>query len=456
MSAPIVSKAIIRNIEAELSLLGAALLEPAIVVDCAKEARAEDFGHELHMEAWGAMLRLVERGVPVDITTVDAEMREKLGDASNTEFLSNVLSAVPSAANAMHYARLVREAGERTRTRLFAVELYKAAAVSPREELSAAMETRALEVRASLSTGRKTRGGIKTAKEVARAALTLADARFDKTRQAEWKEYAERRKTGFSGLDEYLRFLRPGKHYIMAALPSAGKTSWMLRAATNIASKKTNVGVFSTEMDGDQLYAKGTGQKFRFSSLGFQEGELPDSGIANIVPAAKWWAGLGLVVDDDQDHTIHTLCASAKKMVEDHGVEIIFVDYVQNVKHTGAHPNTEQEIRAVVNGLTRFANSNKDRGVTVFSMAQLKSDVDGAKGSPGLRAVKGSSAFEEDADGLMYLMRETDPEAPREDQCRATIVLRKHREGSTGMAQLRFIPEYADFEDYKQHDSNPF
>jgi replicative DNA helicase len=452
---------IVRNIAAECSVLGAALINGANVPTCAPVARVEDFSNPVHGELWAAMIRLSDRGAPIDLISVDAEYQsglhyqQNISAASQLSYLSEIMSNVPSDANAIHYARLVREAAERQRLRVFATELYRSAVSAPPTELAAAMEVQASDTRIALA-GPKARGGIKTSKEVARIAMAAADERFSASKSGEWQQYKERRQTGLAGVDAILCFLMAGKHYIVAARPSVGKTSLAVRIAVNIAMKKTKVGLFSTEMNSKQLYAKGTSQQFRYSALGFNQGDLSEAQANKIVPAAKWWSGLPLFIDDDQHHTISTWKASAKKMVEEYGVEILITDYMQNIKSSGSAHNDEQEKRAISNGITLFANDNEQHGVTAFSLAQLKREADDMKGNPNLNAVKGSSAFEEDADAMMFLMRETDPEAPREDQCRATLLVRKHREGPTGMAQLRFVPEFSDFEDYDAKQSNPF
>jgi replicative DNA helicase len=105
------------NLEAEEAVLGAVLASGRLLPEVAVLVEEADFYRPAHRAIWRAMLRLADRGQPTDPVTVLGELDDsgELADVGGGPFLHTLIEAVPTVANAVHYARLVIETARRRR-----------------------------------------------------------------------------------------------------------------------------------------------------------------------------------------------------------------------------------------------------------------------------------------------------------------------------------------------------
>jgi replicative DNA helicase len=106
-----------RNLEAEEAVLGAILAAGRLLADVAGQLEEADFYRPAHRAIWRALLRLADRGQPTDPVTMLGELADsgELADVGGGPFLHTLVEAVPTVANAGHYARLVAETARRRR-----------------------------------------------------------------------------------------------------------------------------------------------------------------------------------------------------------------------------------------------------------------------------------------------------------------------------------------------------
>jgi replicative DNA helicase len=105
------------NLEAEEAVLGAVLASGQLLAEVAALLEEADFYRPAHRAIWRALLRLADRDQPTDPVTVLGELDDsgELADVGGGPFLHTLVEAVPTVANAGHYARLVAETARRRR-----------------------------------------------------------------------------------------------------------------------------------------------------------------------------------------------------------------------------------------------------------------------------------------------------------------------------------------------------
>jgi replicative DNA helicase len=138
------------------------------------------------------------------------------------------------------------------------------------------------------------------------------------------------------------------------------------------------------------------------------------------------------------------LRAKARRMVHEHGVKLIVIDYLQLMSAPLVRESREREIASISRSLKGLA---KDLNVPVIALSQLNRSVESrAGGKPMLADLRESGAIEQDADVVMFIHRNKDADAPPEELGRATVIIAKQRNGEVGEVDLAWISEYARFE----------
>src|SRR5918995_3505314 len=105
------------NLDAEEAVLGAVLAAGRLLAEVAALLEEADFYRPAHRAIWRAMLRLADRDQPTDPVTVLGELDDsgELADIGGGPFLHTLVQAVPTVANAAHYAGLVADTARRRR-----------------------------------------------------------------------------------------------------------------------------------------------------------------------------------------------------------------------------------------------------------------------------------------------------------------------------------------------------
>ena len=151
-----------------------------------------------------------------------------------------------------------------------------------------------------------------------------------------------------------------------------------------------------------------------------------------------------MLIDDTPGISILELRAKARRMVHEHGVKVLFIDYLQLMSAPLVRESREREIASISRSLKGLA---KDLNVPVIALSQLNRSVESrAGGKPMLADLRESGAIEQDADVVMFIHRNKDADAPPEERGRASVIIAKQRNGEVGEVDLAWIAEYARFE----------
>jgi replicative DNA helicase len=282
--------------------------------------------------------------------------------------------------------------------------------------------------------------------------------------------------TGLVDLDKKLGGLHRSDLLILAGRPSMGKTSLATNVAFNIARAYKKgitasgeegavdggvVGFFSLEMSAEQLATRILSEVAEIPSNQIRRGDFTESEFRRIVDAAKELEAAPLFIDDTPALPISQLAARARRLKRTHGLDALFIDYLQLVRGTGRSENRVNEISEITMGLKAIA---KELDIPVIALSQLSRQVENREDKrPQLSDLRESGSIEQDADVVMFVFREEyykEREKPGDHELekmgiwqeemerlhgKAEVVIGKQRHGPIGTVELSFEGQFTRF-----------
>jgi len=457
-ASPALDRLLPQDIEAERAVLGSMLHGKEAIAEVLAvlgEAGHEAFVREAHQHLYDALIKLYVDDRPVNDGHVIREELERRGlweALGKFEFLASLLSAVPSALRARHYAEIVYE-------KYLLRQLIAATHRVMQTALDADQPTREILDYAEKEifgvTERRVSGQAVPIEELVRDAFRAIEARgHDGTLTGE--------PTGFIELDDLTSGLQRGELIIVAGRPSMGKTALGLNMAEHLAIVERRPTLFfSLEMSRQQIAQRILCSRARVDAHRLRRGRHSAADLERLKAAADDLREAPLLVDDTPDLTVLELRARARLAMRRHQVRAIFVDYLQLMRAPKSE-NRQVEVATISRGLKALA---KDLDVPVVAMAQLnRSPEDKSRrgNRPRMSDLRESGAIEQDADVIALLHREsyyrTNPSAAlREDDSRpeadadenvAELIIAKQRNGPTGTIRLHFNSQYTRFDNH--------
>jgi replicative DNA helicase len=420
--------------EAEISVLGGMLIDSENAVPKAIELVDDTmFYREANRRVFRSMVRLFQRGEVIDPVTLSEELNktDELEAIGGMMFLSELLDAVPTAANIEYHARIGRELALLRRLIEVASQIirdsYESGEKSVEEVLDAA-EQRIFQVAQSHE-----REGFVWIKKILYPT-------FEKIEQLQAsKGGITGVPSGFSSLDDMTGGLQRGDLVIVAARPSMGKTALVTGMALHAAiANQVPCAMFSLEMSKQQVVQRMLCSEGLVDLGRLLRGRLQDDDFGRLAQAAGHLNTAPLWIDDSGSVSILEMRAKARRLKADQPeLGLIVVDYIQLMTAGGDSENRQQEVSAISRGLKALA---KELNVPIVALSQL-SDL------------RESGSIEQDADLVMFLYR---PEyyVPANEaqekglQGKAELIISKQRNGPTGICELYFRKECARFESF--------
>ncbi len=440
------------NIAAELSVIGAALLDGDMVTALvAFGLEPSEFGYVTHAEAWQAVLNLAAARKPIDLVTVGTEMASFSANAGQARvFLATVLDAVPSAANALHYARLVRDAAARREAQAVAERIASLAGGGTLGDIGAEATTLLDRIRIASADAR---AGMTPIRDCARSAYArIREAVEPSTAPSD--PYFRGIPCGLPRIDTMIAKFRPGRAYYIAARPKVGKTSWLMQVLIAMAKFGAGVGFFTMEMSKEEMTLKAISQEAGISERALTDGDF-SMNMAEVVEATNRLMKLPIHMDD-RPQTLASFTAEARNVVRKHGLRVLAVDYLQLIQNDTGNKNgtREREVAMVSRAMPELA---KELNVVVIALAQLNRAVEKATDprEPRMSDLRESGSLEQDANGIIFLHRATSTAAPIAEQETCEVILAAHRHGPTGRTQLKFDGKCTKFVEI-ENGGNPF
>lgn len=440
------------NLDFEQALLGTMILYPDIQPDAIAYLRPEDFYRPAHAVIFSAMISLVNSGVAFDQLLLQdrLESTKKLEAIGGVEYIVELSNRAVTSGYWEQYADTIRRLATYRRLISAGNQITSMAYDAPDDvqEVVGTAEKKLLDV---------TENQIKSDFHNLSDQLMPAMERLDMLANSKGAIIGV--PSGFHGLDSITSGFRGGDLIILAARPAVGKTALALNMALGAAKEDVQVAIFSLEMGVEDLTQRILCSEANINLSAVRNGEIPADAWDGITNAMNKLSQLNIAMDDTPSLNITELRAKARRQFRNiDGVKkkgLIIVDYLQLMQPTNKNSESRQvEIAEISRGLKILA---KDLHVPVIALSQLSRAVESRKGMrPQLSDLRESGAIEQDADIVMFIDRNTDPDREGSENRppigQAHLIIAKHRNGRTGMVSLAFRDQYTKFVplDYQQ------
>lgn len=435
-----------QNLDAEMSLLGAVLIDEETLADISEHVTPRDFYDKRHAVVFEAMMRLYEKHKPVDLLTLTDELKRKkqLEIVGGSAYLTELTNYVPTAAHAEAYAELVAQKAVRRR-------LIKAS--GDISELGYDEETSTQELLEQAEAQLFSVSDQSLKQDLVSIESILTES-FDRMEELHRNKGSLRGvRTGYRDLDHMTAGLQRSDLIILAARPAMGKTTLVTNLAYNVATiAKQPVLFFSLEMSKEQLVDRMLADASGVDGWNIRTGNLSDEDFSKLSEAMGEMAEAPIFIDDTPGVSVLEMRTKARRAAHEQPLGLIIVDYLQLMQGSGrSDGNRVQEVSEISRGLKLLA---RELNVPVIALSQLSRSVESRSPQiPQLADLRESGSIEQDADIVMFIYREAyyNPETDRGNI--TDLIVAKHRNGPTGRVELYFHPERLRFMSLdKKHD----
>ncbi len=442
-------------IDIEKVVLGALMIDKDAFTVVSEIIKPETFYEARHQKIYEAVQSLNLQEKPVDIMTVTEELRHKgtLEDVGGPAYVVELSSQVASSAHIEYHAHILAQ-------KFLARQLIQFASMIETDAFDETVDVDDLMQKAE---GALFEISQKNMLQDYVQIDTIVDQAHQLLLQASNRESGLTGvPSGFRKLDDITAGWQPSDLVIIAGRPAMGKTSFALSIAKNVAiDYRKPIAFFSLEMNNVQLVNRLIsnvcsipGNKILNGQLTPDEWERFDSNIRKM-------QGAPIYVDDTPGLSIFELRTKARRLVREHGIELLMIDYLQLMNANGMRFNSRQEeVSTISRSLKGLA---KELNIPVLALSQLSRAVeqrDGPEGKrPQLSDLRESGAIEQDADMVLFVHRPEyyhilQDEKGNDLHGMAQIIIAKHRKGATGDVLLNFRGEYTRFSNPEDIDFN--
>lgn len=427
-----------QNLEAERAVLGAVLIDNESIHKVLEFLNPTDFYRDANGKVFEAMVALSQKNEPTDFVTVSnyLESQGTLEMIGGSSYLSELTDSIPSAANVVSYAKIIREKSVLRKLINAASEITAQGYDSPEtaEDLLDHAEKAIFEISEN-----RARSSFSSVKDVVKDSFKRIEQLFENQKTITGLA------TGFAEFDKMTSGLQPSDLIILAGRPSMGKTALALNIAENAAiGEKAVVAVFSLEMAKEQLVTRMLCSQARIDSSKLRRGQLEERDWPMLTKAAGALSEIQLYIDDTPAPTVLEMRAKARRLKREKGLGLIVIDYLQLMRGSANTKSREQEISEISRSLKSLA---KELSVPVIALSQLNRAVENRTNRrPQMADLRESGAIEQDADLIVFIYRDEvyDPNTP--DKGVAEVIIGKQRNGPIGTARLAFLNNYTKFE----------
>ena len=428
------------SVEAEKSVLGAAMLSKDALFDVVEVVRAEDFYDENHKEIFKAMLDLHRKNAPVDALTVAEELKKRnsLNMVGGRAYIASLSSGIPTTANAMEYGKIVAEKASVRRLIGTADDIVNKGyegSFDANQMLDYA-ESGIFEISQARQKGQYTH-----IKDVLMENIQTID------KAAQMDGGLTGITTGFRELDEKTSGLQKSDLIILAARPAMGKTAFALSLARNAAVKgHASVMIFSMEMAKEQLSQRLLSMESKVELQNLKTGRLERRDWDDINVALDILSNADIHIDDTAGLSIMEMKSKCRRLKAESGLDLVIIDYLQLMNPEGKSDSRTQEISVISRNLKLLA---RELDCPVLVLSQLsRAPETRTDHRPMLSDLRESGSIEQDADIVIFLYRDEyynkeDSEKPGECE----VILAKHRSGPTGSIDVAWVERYTQFKD---------
>ena len=430
-----------QNIEAEQAVLGAMLISQEAIAETAQILTPVDFYREAHRIVYETILDLTNKNQAVDNLTVIEQLNKsgQLEKVGGIAFVTALANTVPTAANVIFYAKIVKEKSLMRRL----INTATAIATMGYEDSEDAdiIIDKAEKMILELASNRKT-SDFTPIKQIVIDTFSKIEGLYES------KGGLTGLSTGFKDLDRLTTGLQPSDLILVAARPSMGKTAFTLNIASHVAIKENKpVALFSLEMSKEQLMQRMLCAEGLIESQRLRVGDLDEQDWQKLIAAADKFSKAPLYIDDTPGISIMELRSKARRLQQEKGLSLILIDYLQLMqgRSTKGNDNRQQEISEISRSLKSLA---RELNVPVIALSQLSRSVESRQiKKPMLSDLRESGSLEQDADIVIFLYREDYYNAETENKNITDVIIAKHRNGPVDSIQLFFHKQFTKFAD---------
>ena len=442
-------------LDLEEAVLGAMMIDKKGIDEVIDILHPDAFYDKRHQEIYAAIYALFQNSEPIDLLSVSNQLKKngKLEIAGGDFYLIGLTQKVASSAHIEFHSRVILQKFIQRKLISISSDIIENAYDETMDvfDLLDDAEAKLFEV---------TQGNLKKGAE---RADSLVQQSINKIQEISTKEGMSGLATGFTKLDALTSGWQPSDLIIIAARPGMGKTAFVISMAKNMAIDFNHaVAIFSLEMSSVQLITRMISSETGLTSEKLRKGNLEPHEWEQLNVKVKKLSDAPIFIDDTPALSIFDLRAKARRLVSQHGVRILIIDYLQLMTAGGAGGNREQEISTISRNLKALG---KELNIPVIALSQLSRSVETRGGSkrPLLSDLRESGAIEQDADIVSFIFRpeyygmtewDDDDHSPCEGQ--GEFIVAKHRNGGLDNIRLKFTGHLAKFSDLEEGFSSEF
>ena len=417
-----------------MGLIGAIIWDPRVIGDVITVVRSgDDFSSPRHARIYEAILELYDRHATVDIVLLNQLLSDRglVEAVGGLDYIMQLAEGVPSAANASHWARVVREKATMRELVAAAGEILEEAhsARQPAQETLESAEQKIFRI-----AQKRENGIVSTAAELVDETMRLVES-------SDGRGFIGVR-TGYHDLDEMTNGLQKGEMLILAARPSMGKTAFALNLLEQIAQLGVPSVMFSLEMGKQQLIQRMLCALGQIDSQKMRKHMLGSDDYRRLMGACGEISKLPIFIDDTPGLSLLAMRSKARRLKERHGIGFIAIDYLQLMSSGSRVESRQLEVSEISRGIKAMA---RELELPVLCLSQLNRAAEQREGHrPRMSDLRESGSIEQDADVVMMLHREeyyhrSDPNWADENPDKigaAELIIPKQRNGPTGTVNL--------------------
>ncbi len=434
-------------VELEEAVLGALMIEKDALNAVVDILKADSFYKEANQRIYAAIISLFSNSEPIDLLTVTTQLRQtgEIEIVGGAGYITQLTSNINSAANIEYHARIVAQCAMKRDMITMASGILKDAYEDTTDVFTLLDRSESELFRISDSNIKKNYADMST---------LMTEALKELERRREQKDGLTGVPSGFSALDRITSGWQPTELIILAARPGMGKTAFVVSSLRNAAVNfNMPVAIFSLEMSSIQLVNRLISAEAELESEKIRKGSLAPHEWQQLHHRIDALMRAPIFIDDTPALSILELRAKARRLKQQHDIQMIVIDYLQLMQgdNTKGMGNREQEIASISRALKNLA---KELNVPVIALSQLNRSVEtrGGEKRPQLSDLRESGSIEQDADMVVFLYRPeyygiTQDEAGNSVQGVGEVIIAKNRSGSLETVQLRFIGKFTKFTD---------
>ena len=449
-----------QELEFEKSVLGALLLEKDAYSLISDILTPESFYDPRNQKVYSAISKLHVAQHPVDILTVVEQLRTDgtFDEVGGVAYLSSLTQNIVSSSHIEYHARVIAQKSTARELISYSANVQDKA-FDPTQDIDELMQ----EAEGSLfKLSQK-----KLKKDYQQIDSVITEAYEMLHKAAERTDGMSGIASGFHALDRMTSGWQNSDLVILAARPAMGKTAFALSMAKNIAvDQNIPVALFSLEMSNVQLINRVIVNTCEIKGEKIKSGQLEDYEWAQLDNKIKDLIGKPMFVDDTPSLSVFELRTKARRLVKEHGVKLIMIDYLQLMNASGmSFGSRQEEVSTISRSLKGLA---KELNIPILALSQLNRGVENRPGGentldskrPQLSELRESGAIEQDADMVIFIHRPEyyhlyKDENGNDLRGKAVIIIAKHRNGAVGDVLLTFKGQYARFENPDEETATP-